>query len=97
VNERPKLFISHSSAEDELAQRVIADLRQRVGETFDILLDAVVLEGGQRWRDELWNWWSDCDVAVVVCSNGALQSRWVLIETSILMRRKRVNPGLAQI
>jgi hypothetical protein len=88
---RPTLFISHSSLESELAKRLIAELRVRVQEKLEVLLDAEVLDGGQRWRDELWTWWSECDAAVVICSEAALQSRWVMIEVSILMRRKRIN------
>jgi hypothetical protein len=91
-NRRASLFISHSSGEDELAKRVIAELRTRVEDKLDVLLDAEVLDAGQRWRDELWSWWSECDAAVVVCSEAALKSRWVLIEVSVLMRRKQVNP-----
>jgi hypothetical protein len=90
---RPTLFISHSSSEDELARRVIERLCERVHGTLDVLLDEEVLEGGQRWRNELWNWWSDCDVAVIVCSDSALQSRWVMLEVSVLMRRKSINTG----
>src|ERR1051326_4871051 len=87
----PSLFISHSSANDELAHKVIYELCERARGTFDVLLDQEVLEGGDRWRDELWNWWSKCDAAVVVCSAGALESRWVMLEVSVLMRRKSVN------
>jgi len=90
---RAQLFISHASAEDALSKRLIRELQNRVGNTFDIRLDQTNLEGGDPWRAELWQWWSECDAAIVVCSEAAVKSRWVLIEVSVLMRRKSVNPN----
>ncbi len=89
----PQLFISHASAEDALSRRLIAELQNRLAGRFDIRLDQTNLEGGDPWRNELWQWWSECDAAVVVCSEAAVKSRWVLIEVSVLMRRKTVNPN----
>jgi len=43
-NGRPTLFISHSSTEDDLARRVIKQLREPVCGTLDLLLDEEVLE-----------------------------------------------------
>lgn len=87
-----KLFISHATAEDALAKRVIRALRDRLTK-FEILLDEKDLEGGDPWRNELWKWWAECDLAVVICSQAALESRWVLIEVSVLMRRRAMNPN----
>ena len=83
----PSVFVSHCSREGDLAHRVIAALRERLGGRVRVLLDEDVFRAGDRWRDELWAWWSTCDAAVIVCSTEALESDWVLIETVVLKRR----------
>jgi hypothetical protein len=93
VNDKPKVFISHASQEDDLSKRVRNELAVRLAAKFEVQLDAVRLQGGDPWRNELWTWWSECDLAIVVCSQAALQSDWVKLEVSILMRRRALNPN----
>lgn len=50
---------------------MIAALRERLDGKVRVLLDQGVLRAGDRWRDELWEWWSMCDAAVIVCSTEA--------------------------
>jgi hypothetical protein len=86
-----RLFISHSSAESELAKDAVRALQKRLDGSIEVLYDKDVLDTGDHWRDELWNWWAQCDAAVVVCSRAALDSRWVFIEVTMLMRRYDID------
>jgi hypothetical protein len=91
VSDKPRLFISHASKEDDLSKRVRDELATRLGGGFEIQLDALRLQGGDPWRSELWTWWAECDLAIVICSEEALKSDWVKLEVSILMRRRALN------
>lgn len=86
-----RLFISHSSAENALAKDAVPALQSRLDARIEVLYDKNVLDTGDHWRDELWEWWAQCDAAVVLCSPGALISRWVFIEVTMLMRRHGID------
>lgn len=86
-----RLFISHSSAEEELAKEAVRALQKRLDARIEVLYDKDVLDTGDHWRDDLWSWWAQCDAAVVICSKAALVSRWVFIEVTMMMRRHKLD------
>jgi hypothetical protein len=87
-----RVFISHSSKEDELSKRAVRALEKRLDTTrIRLLYDKDVLDTGEHWRDELWEWWGSCDAAVVICSVPALTAPWVFLEVATLMRRHSIT------
>jgi len=49
---KPLVFISHS-AKDDLARSVLDKLRAAMDPDFEVLLDQLRLQPGDRWRQEL--------------------------------------------
>jgi hypothetical protein len=87
-----EVFISHSARKDEEILAVLHALRDALEDAgFDVWLDKARLEPGAVWRDEIDRALLRCDAAVVVVSDTALVSDWVLKETSILSARRRVG------
>jgi hypothetical protein len=92
------IFISHSSGDDHSsgdADRVRL-LRDRLYEEliargFKVLLDRKLLQGGMEWRPALHRWLGECDGAVILFSQAALESAWVLKESTILTWRRSLG------
>ena len=94
------IFLSHSSGDDLVGQirdRLDKELTAR---RFEVLLDRKLLRGGMEWRPALHRWLGECDGAVILFSQAALDSAWVLKESTILTWRRslgskvRVLPAL---
>ncbi len=85
-----KLFVSHSSHTDQSRK-----LRDAVAEHLDaqpgieVLWDRNILPG-TRWRTELDQWLAECTGGVVLFSQDAVASCWVLKEAQILTWRNSV-------
>ncbi|HEV8136400.1 MAG TPA: toll/interleukin-1 receptor domain-containing protein [Pyrinomonadaceae bacterium] len=84
---KPLVFISHS-AKDDLARSVLDKLSAAMDPDFEVLLDQFRLQPGDRWRQELDIWMSLCQAAVIIFSENALESDWVLQEATILRWRR---------
>lgn len=83
-----EIFISHS-AKDEDTKKVLEGLSQQLrAKGFDVLLDRERLAAGQEWRSELFSWLKSCHCAVILFSKDAINSSWVLQETTILNWRR---------
>ena len=68
--------------------RHIRDEVKRLLETdFDVLLDRELLDPGDRWSIKLKRWLGECDGAVLLLSEDAIESKWVLQEATILTWR----------
>lgn len=92
-----KLFISHSS-KTEKARQLRDTIAQHLDNQarIDVLLDQD-LRPGERWRAKLDKWLAECDGGVILFSQDAVESAWVLKEAQILTWRKAVNERLILI
>lgn len=91
-----RVFVSHS-AKDEKAKAIQAALVKELGteenkKHFTLLMDKYTLKPGDAWRAHINLWLGACDVAVVLLSEPALISAYVMYELSVLSYR-RSQPG----
>lgn len=100
---RPRIFISHSHADDAFGQRLAADLRRELGDDDAVWYDASGgLRGGEEWWDEIVRQISSRPIFLVVLSPDAMTSRWVRDEIRIAWLLKnssderRIIPILAR-
>jgi len=70
----PKIFISHSTKDND-STRIIADTLKQAG--FEVWVDFESIRDGARWLREIQNGIDDCDGVVVVLSRASRQSEWV--------------------
>jgi hypothetical protein len=84
-----RVFISHSS-HSEAAKTRLAKLVAALGNApgkVEVSYDSEQIEDGSRWRDVIDAMLADCDAAIVLVSNDALESAWVLKEATLLRAR----------
>jgi TIR domain-containing protein len=83
-----RVFVSHSAQED---QAVLDAIATAIGAHADLtlLMDTELLQPGDPWRARINLWLGACDAAVLVLSEKALASPWVVYETSVLSYRNR--------
>lgn len=87
---KAKLFISHSSKNNDLA-RTLSD---RLGAHFEILIDLEAIRGGDLWRERIDGMLLECHAAVFLMTPEARQSQWVPQEAFLLrFRRDVLQPG----
>jgi hypothetical protein len=83
-----RVFVSHSSQEDQAVLTAIADAI-KARNNFSLLMDTELLDAGDPWRARINLWLGGCDAAVLVLSEKALESPWVVYEASVLSYRNR--------
>jgi hypothetical protein len=88
---KPKIFISHSAKEERTRKLLDALYVALDNAGFDVLLDKQRLEPGVEWRDELNKWLWQCHGAVILLSEAALNSPWVLKEATNLTWRRDLS------
>jgi hypothetical protein len=88
------IFVSHSSADNALTDAFCKQLEGLLGgqANYQILVDTQTLETGGIWPVQLHEMMAGCHAAVVLLSDSALKSRWVLKELTILSWRKSLEP-----
>lgn len=89
---RPSVFISHSAKEPEtqsLCQAIAAGIDPAA---FEVLWDKN-LQTSQAWRSVIDEWIWRCDAAVLVLSQGAIDSRYVAYEAALLRQRWKNSAG----
>jgi len=89
-----RIFVSHSSQEDKAVLDAIAKAIKEHEtpegkKTFSLLMDTALLQAGDPWRARINLWLGACDAAVLVLSEKALESPWVVYEASVLSYRNR--------
>jgi hypothetical protein len=87
-----KVFVSHSSRDDEFTVAFVQALRdslgiQEGGDASEVQVDRVDLRPGDEWRSVIYHWLAECRAAVVLLSRAALESAWVRREVNILLWR----------
>lgn len=87
----PRIFISHSSEDWALTERV-HDALKAAEPDLDLLLDKVRLEPGKDWQPFLHEWMARCDAGLILLTGHAVTSDWVLKEATILAWRHSMDP-----
>ncbi len=90
---RPRIFVSHSSADRQLTDEVCAQLAPDGDPRFELLVDVDRLEAGHPWPKQLHEWMARCDAALILLTPVAAASDWVLKEATILAWRLALEPG----
>jgi len=89
------VFISHSSKRDPLARKVRKSVVDGLtAMNYEVNVDTDALPAGRDWCLQLMWWLAECDVAVVLLNERALDSHWVRREVNILMWRRALWPSL---
>ena len=91
-----RVFVSHSAKEKEAAD-VRAALVGELEKHFTVLMDQYTLRAGDAWRAQINLWLGACDVAIVLLSEAALESAYVLYELSVLSYRCTSSGGAFRI
>ena len=86
------VFISHSSADGETAERLRASLVAKLAKRkIDVMLDETGLGPGDEWTSVLHRWLAECDGAVLLLTRAALQKEWVRKEVTVLVWRAALS------
>ena len=80
-----RIFISHSSGDDATLVSAVADALRDEG--YDVLLDRSNIDTGDLWREKVHAFLADCHAAVILFSERAITSTWVLKEATVLSWR----------
>ena len=94
-----RLFISHgldkkSTAEMQFLTDIVDGLQAAApagAPDIEVLVDRDRLQAGDSWRDVLHEWLAECDAGLLLLSQRALGSPWVLKESTVLAYRKAVD------
>ena len=88
-----RIFVSHSSANNDITEAVCEGIKAAAPGTYEILVDNESLETAHPWPIQLHEMMADCHAAVVLLTTDAVKSDWVLKELTILTWRKSLEPG----
>src|SRR5262245_53749405 len=83
---KPRVFISHSAKEPDtrkLCESIVAGLRAA---DFEVLWDADIPTAA-KWRGAIDEWIWNCDAAILVLSQHAIESKYVAYEATLLRQR----------
>jgi hypothetical protein len=91
-----RIFVSHSSKDRELTEEVCAELAPsalagRAG--YDVQVDQRDLEDGKPWPRQLHGWMARCHAGLLLLTDNAVASSWVLKEATILSWRLSLDPS----
>lgn len=97
-----RLFISHGLDKSSKADMRFLDALHKAleqpspqGPRIQVLLDRVHLTPGLEWREVLHDMLAQCDAALLLLNSRALDSPWVLKESTVLAYRKAMDPRFA--
>jgi hypothetical protein len=86
-----KIFISHST-KTEQGEEFLSAVEKELKKSFEVCLDRTGLQGGDDWRAKIYEWMDEAHGAVLLLTPEALKSKFVQIETSILIWRSFRQP-----
>jgi TIR domain-containing protein len=69
-----KVFVSYKRSESASVAIQLYEALER--NNFDVFLDTHSIKQGEPFQEELWHRMTDCDVIVLLNTNGFLESRW---------------------
>lgn len=92
---RPReVFLSHATADKELAQSVIREL-ESCGVT--VWFAPYRLLGSQKWHDEIGKALRRCDWFVLLLSRVSVQSKWVKNELLYVLNEPRLDERIVPV
>ena len=80
-----------AQAAAQYARHIRDEVERLLGDDFEVLLDRKLLDPGDRWSIKLKRWLGECDGAVLLLSEDAIESKWVLQEATILTWRRHLR------
>src|ERR1017187_5155766 len=86
-----KLFVSHSSHADASRTRLRTVCQKLENAGFFVLVDYEEIKSGDAWRDRIHTSLAECQAALILFDEEALNSPWVLKEATILSRRRALE------
>ena len=86
------LFVSHSSADNALVEQLTKLIDARTEAQCKTIADIHDLRQGMAWSPQLYQWMARCQAALLLLTENALRSNWVLQEATILRARKVLDP-----
>src|SRR5579859_3927428 len=90
----PRIFVSHSHADNDFGIRLVKRLRSALGDETAVWYDAAGgLGGGEAWWDKIKLELRTRPVFIVILSPEALASKWVQDEINIAWRQKNNREG----
>ncbi len=90
----PRIFVSHSSMDNEFGLRLVQDLRQALSDEDAVWFDIRGgLQGGDTWWDKIKEELRKRYIFIVILSPDALQSKWVQDEIRIAWKQKNSSTG----
>ncbi len=89
----PRVFISHSSADNAFGQRLAADLEAKLGPGSVWYDSAGGLSGGDVWWDTITTELTNRPVFVVILSPQSMKSSWVHDELHMAWQQKNGERG----
>ena len=89
------IFVSHSSLDAKLTQDVCNRISagSTPGSGYRVLVDVESLEADNDWPRYLLEWMARCHAAVLLLTENAARSKWVLKEATILSARRALDPS----
>lgn len=84
-----KIFVSHSHADNAFCQRLVADLRNALGNKDAVWMDVSGLEGGDAWWATIRRELRSRPIFLVILSPHSMSSPWVESEIDIAWKRNR--------
>ena len=93
-----RIFVSHSSKENDFGHKLVQDLRHTFGNDDIVWYDtAGGLYGGDSWWSRIVQELSAYSTFIIVLSPDSMNSHWVLTELDIAVtQRKRIIPVLSR-
>lgn len=91
----PRIFVSHSSKDAQLTKDVCERLGAAAGagQGYQVLVDIDDLAASMEWPRYLLEWMARCHAAVILLTETAAASPWVLKEATILSARRSLDPS----
>lgn len=89
---KPRIFISYSSKDQEIADQLFGQLRQS---GHPVWLNTDSIPKGEHWYDEMVKGLGETDLLILVVSHDAIASKWVTEEWKTFLKMgKRIIPVL---
>jgi hypothetical protein len=86
------LFVSHSSADNALVSDIAMRIDTGTGSQCKTIVDVHDLRQGTVWSPQLYQWMAKCKAALLLLTENAIRSDWVLQEAIVLRARKVIDP-----
>lgn len=93
TSQATRVFISHSSKDNDFVRRLASDLCYVLGDENAVWFDVLGLQGGDAWWPKIVREINSRDIFILVMSPDAMRSPWVDDELQIAWRHKNDKTG----